>query len=251
MLEKIMFFLGVLSIGYFIGIALYAGLSSKFPFLWLAAGICFLAVGAGCRAGISLPAGLRAAVWAASGIFLAAFLVTEGLIVYAMCQRPEKGLDYLIVLGAQVKGKRPSQSLEYRIDKAYSYLKENPQTRAVLSGGQGYGEEISEAQCMYEELLQRGIADSRLLLESGSVNTMENIVFSRDLLEKEHPEGTGNLSAGIVTNGFHIFRGCAIARKNLDCTIQEVPARGNLFLQANYMVRECLGIWKDKWMGNL
>lgn len=251
MLDEIMIFLGILCTAYFLGIWLYAGLSSKFPVIWLAAGLCFFAAAAGLRMGIHLPAGLRILVCAGAGIFLLIFLITEILIVQAMFHKPEPGMDYLVVLGAQVKGKRPSQSLQYRIDEAYEYLKENPGARAVLSGGQGDGEAISEAQCMYEYLIQKGIHPSRLIKEEQSVNTTQNIEFSWKLIEEEQEKNTDSFCVGIVTNSFHVYRGTAIARKKMNCMVQEVPAKSNAFLQINYMVREGLGVLKDKAAGNL
>ena len=51
-------------------------------------------------------------------------------------------LDVLVVLGCQVKGRSPSRALLGRLQEAEKYLKENPETLAVLSGGQGYGEKL-------------------------------------------------------------------------------------------------------------
>ena len=52
-------------------------------------------------------------------------------------------LDYLIVLGAHVDGTRLTLALLERTRRALQYLKDNPRTRAVLSGGKGTGEQIS------------------------------------------------------------------------------------------------------------
>ena len=115
-----------------------------------------------------------------------------------------ENLDYLIVLGAHVDGTRLTLALLERTRRALEYLKANPGTKAVLSGGKGKGEKISEARAMYDYLTANGIEGSRLILEDRSVNTKENLSFS---LEK-----IGDLSAsvGVVTNNFHVFRGVAI-----------------------------------------
>ena len=55
-----------------------------------------------------------------------------------------ENLDYLIVLGAHVNGTRLSRALRFRVEKAEEYLRENPRTLAVLSGGRGVDEKISE-----------------------------------------------------------------------------------------------------------
>ncbi len=80
--------------------------------------------------------------------------------------RPD--LDYIIVLGAHVAGTRLSKALLERTRRALRYLEENPETRAVLSGGQGQGEQISEAEAMYRYLTEHGIDGSRLILEDTS-----------------------------------------------------------------------------------
>ena len=46
-----------------------------------------------------------------------------------------------------------------------SYAEEYPDTVLVLTGGKGYGEDISEAECMRRYLVKHGVAESRLLLE--------------------------------------------------------------------------------------
>lgn len=245
MAEKIMILLGILSLGYFAGIMVYAGWSSKFPVFWAAVGFCFLVAAWVIHRNIQFPLGIKILGFAGIGSGLALFLVVEVLIVGAMLQKSEPGLDYVVVLGAQVKGSRPSQSLLYRIQEAAEYLKVNPETKAILSGGKGTGEDISEAQCMKQELEKLGISGERFIEENRSTSTQENIAYSYELMEKECKK------VGIVTNDFHIYRGTAIAKKKMDCQVYGIPAKSNGFLQLNYMVREFFGIVKDKIRGNL
>ena len=56
--------------------------------------------------------------------------------------------EYIIVLGSKVNGTKPSYSLQYRIDKAAEYLKSHDKTIAIVSGGEGKGEDITEALAM-------------------------------------------------------------------------------------------------------
>lgn len=121
-----------------------------------------------------------------------------------------------VVLGCHVKDGRPSRILGERIDAAYDYLLSHPQAIAVLSGGQGEDEAISEAECMYRELTARGIDGSRLYKEESSVNTPTNLRHSRAILE----EALGADSAwakgheiALITSEFHCYRGCLHARQ--------------------------------------
>ena len=156
-----------------------------------------------------------------------------------------ENLDYLIVLGAHVDGTRLTLALLERTRRALEYLKANPGTKAVLSGGKGKGEKISEARAMYDYLTANGIEGSRLILEDRSVNTKENLSFS---LEK-----IGDLSAsvGVVTNNFHVFRGVAIGKKCSCRKIYPVPSRYRSWRLIIYIPREILAVIKDKLVGNL
>ena len=65
--------------------------------------------------------------------------------------------DYIIILGARVKGDVPSLSLQYRIETAASYMMNNSETIAIASGGQGPGEDITEAEAIKRGLVEHGI----------------------------------------------------------------------------------------------
>ena len=159
--------------------------------------------------------------------------------------RKHPNLEYIIVLGAHVEGTRLTLALLERTRRALQYLEENPDTKAVLSGGKGEGEAITEAQAMCNYLTEHGIARDRLILEEKSTSTKENLAFSLRKI------GTCNWSVGVVTNNFHVWRGAAIARK---CGFREVamiPSRYRSWRLLIYIPREILAVIKDKLMGNL
>ena len=216
--EIIFLWLGLLCLGYFVGIVRYVGWTSKFPVVWAVLGGVLVAAGILILTD-SIPQRIQTLCWGFGLLLLVAVLVVEGVIVSVMFLTVEPDLDYLVVLGAQVMGTRPSLSLQYRIDSACEYLKENPGTRAVLSGGKGPDEGISEARCMYEEMLRQGVDREQLILEDRSASTSQNIEFTRNLLKEktEREEGTEGrarrLKVGIVTNGFHLFRGMPLPER--------------------------------------
>ena len=153
-------------------------------------------------------------------------------------------LEYIIVLGAHVEGTRLTLALLERTRRALKYLQENPETKAVLSGGKGTGEAITEAQAMYYYLTEHGIKGERLILEERSTSTAENLKFSLDLIGLDH-------SVGVVTNHFHVFRGTAIGRKCGCREIYPIPSRYRSWRLLIYIPREILAIIKDKIIGNL
>ena len=153
--------------------------------------------------------------------------------------KAKKDLDYIIVLGAHVDGTRLTLALLERTRRACQYLKENPGTRAVLSGGKGSGEAVSEAQAMYRYLTGHGISGERLLKEEASANTRENIAFSLKKI------GTRDVSVGIVTNNFHVYRGTVIARRWGFKEVYGIPARYRSWRLLIYIPREILALIKD------
>ena len=173
------------------------------------------------------------------------FGVVEGMIFTGYVQRGESGCDYLIVLGAQMKPDGPSRVLQYRLDAAYDYLEENPDTKVIVSGGQGSDEIISEAQGMYDYLAGRGIEKERIIREDQSVNTVQNLKYSAEFLDREQD------SVCIVSNNFHMFRARRLAEKLGYQKVCGLAAKGDPVLMANNMLREFFGVMKDFIYGNL
>lgn len=151
--------------------------------------------------------------------------------------------DAVIVLGAGVNGTTPSLALSTRIDAAAEYLTTHPDIPAVLSGGQGPGEDITEARAIFTALTERGIDPDRLILEETSTSTAENFRYSKELL-KENGVDPANATIAVVTNDFHAFRAHLIARRaGLD--VFDIPAKLPwAWLSVNYYTREAFALVK-------
>lgn len=147
---------------------------------------------------------------AAMGIFiLILFLILEGLIRFGGRTDAAAQADYLVVLGCSLDGAEPGECLRERLKAAEAYLKENPQTVAVLSGGQGRNEDITEAAAMYSALARAGIAPGRLLLEEGSHSTYQNLIYSEEIIKTHSSADKPKIV--LVTNDFHVFRAKSMA----------------------------------------
>ena len=90
------------------------------------------------------------------GIAVCLLLIAEIKIITGMCRRPlekrpeedtRSGTRWIIVLGAQVRGRKITDSLKRRLDSALEYLKEHPDVHVIVSGGQGNDEEVTEGVC--------------------------------------------------------------------------------------------------------
>jgi uncharacterized SAM-binding protein YcdF (DUF218 family) len=148
-----------------------------------------------------------------------------------------KHVDYIIILGARVKGEIPSLALQYRIDAAADYMKKNKETIAIASGGQGPGEDITEAEAIKRGLVALGIPSRRILLEDRSTDTVENIRFSKELIPNHLEKGL------IVTNDFHLYRAKSIA-KDHGLSLKGIPAETPTIAIPKSYTREYLAITK-------
>ena len=83
----------------------------------------------------------------------------------------KRKLDYIIVLGAGIKGEQVPPLLASRIDQGIEILKKNPKALFIMSGGQGKGEDIPEGEAMARYAINKGIDESKIIIENKSTNT--------------------------------------------------------------------------------
>ena len=218
--------------------------------IWLALALIFLLCAGLSRSGYwnQLSRLSRQIIGAACGIVVVVFIMCQVSMLSHFFDRGEDNLDYIIVLGAQMKSNGPSVVYKYRLDKAYEYLLENENTMCVVTGGIGANENISEGEGGRNYLVSKGISDERIIVESASLDTVGNILNAETLIDSSIDENT---RIGIVTNNFHLFRGIKIAEKYIDSKICGIAATANPIYLPNNMMRECLGIVRDYINGDM
>lgn len=195
-----------------------------------------------------LPVYVYAGLLAVCGAGWAGFIAVEVLIISAMISRYDRKTDCIIVLGAQVKGTKITDSLKRRLDRAVCYLRKFPEAKVIVSGGRGPGEDITEADAMGDYLISCGIAQGRIVREKHSASTKENLRYSRRYTDPEHD------SVGIVTNGFHMYRALLIAAQEGYKNVYKIPASSNPVFQINYLTREffaVISVWLNMRSGRL
>ncbi len=169
------------------------------------------------------------------------FGVTEYFIIRASFGTPETQVDYLVVLGAKVRQDGPSVSLWDRIYETVSYLNAHPDTIAIVSGGQGEDEPITEAKSMHDELVKLGISEDRIWMEYKATSTDENLRYSLDLIEEK--TGRRPQTLGVLSSEYHLFRASLMAKK-LGVEFVGVPAKTTKITQLiNHAMREVAGVW--------
>lgn len=191
---------------------------------------------------IHMPNALLMAIKVIVAAFLISFVVIEGLIIYNGSKTDDEKVDYLVILGAGLWGETPSLSLKQRLDESLDFIRKNPDTKIVLSGGMGPGETITEAEAMKRYLEERDV-DSRLLIkEEKSTDTRENLQFTKELLKKL--DGKEKVKICLVTNNFHMFRAKLLA-KSCGFEVYGQPATLYPLLVPAYYLREYMAVIKS------
>lgn len=241
--------LAALSVIYFIILIVSSGIGAAFAGFWFVTGGVFMVISLYLQKLIRNNVVINKTICIAVGvIFLVCatfFGFVEGKIIYAANKRPKEGAEYLIVLGAGVNGTVPSQTLKNRINAAIDYLRENPDTLVIASGGQGPGEDVTEAQVISDYLLLGGIGPERIIIENESTSTVENIKFSKEFIENN------DASIVLATSDFHIMRATRIAEMQGLTNVSGCPAEPGYFTKLNNYVREFFAVVKDKLCGNI
>lgn len=241
--------IGGFSLMYFIFVFICLGPGSTFNYVWLLlavfCGILAALVHYFAEQGKVLPKWVAIPIQFFVGIGFLLFIIIEAVIIHGSMKPPMDGADYLIILGAKVNGTQPSLILKYRIEAGIEYLRRNPDTMVIASGGQGADEGISEAQCIRQELIQAGIASERILLEEHSTSTKENLEYSAVFFPKE------TSSVVLTTTDFHLFRALQLARKSGYQNVSGNSAKSVWWLIPTNYTREFFAVVKEFVFGNI
>ncbi|AGA67934.1 hypothetical protein Desdi_0388 [Desulfitobacterium dichloroeliminans LMG P-21439] len=146
-------------------------------------------------------------------LLVSSFVLIEGLLLWNTKDSVPEQVEYLIILGAGLNGDELSWTLWERVDKGLRILEKNPQMKVVVSGGQGPGETIPEAEAMARYLKEHGISSKRILLEDQSTSTAENFRYSRTLLDQVEDFNPAEPLL-VITSDFHMFRSKVLAQRN-------------------------------------
>ncbi|NLB15840.1 MAG: YdcF family protein [Clostridiales bacterium] len=169
-----------------------------------------LAAAASVTAG-KAPKWLTGVMTAGMLVFIVSFTVLSAAVVsYAAAAADDSALPdgsggdiAIVVLGCRTR-EEPGTMLRKRLDAAHELLLKYPDSAAVLCGGQGPNEPLSEAQSMYNYLFRRDIAPSRLYMEDKSTNTVENFKNAFEIIDSA--DELRGRKIIVVSSGLHLLR---------------------------------------------
>ena len=149
--------------------------------------------------------------------------------------------DALIILGAAIKGETPGYPLYARLEAAVAYHGLNPSAIIVVSGGQGFQEDITEALAMERHLINSGVPKDLIIKEEQATSTYENFFYAKELLDGHFDRP---YRIAFVTSDFHVFRATMTAKSfGLSSTHACAPIHWYTY-PTNYL-RECTAIMRD------
>ncbi|MBR2845085.1 MAG: YdcF family protein [Solobacterium sp.] len=185
-----------------------------------------------------------------TGVYASVYLYIEcmiiGVIIAGMIAAkyvPEPDKDFLIILGCGLnKNGKPTPLLQGRIDRAlefdqYQRKTTGKQLTFITSGGQGPDEIVSESSAMKQYLMEHGIPESRIIEEDRSVNTHQNMLFSKEKIMAVNPEG----KIAFATTNYHVFRSGLHARR-VKMKALGMGAETKWYFWPNAAVREFVGL---------
>ena len=243
-LKPLYIVLGVASVAYYFVLWHASRLGLSMSAMWPVIGVVLIVAGLLCGSP-RVPRWLRIVWRSGLCVGLACLLALECLVISGLHAVAPAGMDYLIVLGARVDPDGPSPALNRRLNAVMACIDDHPDAIIIASGGQGSDEPLSEARCIRDELIKRGVDERRIVMEDRSTATIENIKYSMALMDSPDAE------VGIITNNYHVYRATRLARKAGLTHAHGIAAMYTGHTKFHYMIREAICIVADFLRGNL
>ena len=149
-------------------------------------------------------------------IGLVLFISVEGLIIYNGHHVDKEKPDYLMVLGAGLRGTKLSTSLLYRLETALDVHELYPDVKIIVDS-------------------------SQIIMEDKSTDTYENFLYTKKILDEESEVKDPTVT--VISNNFHMFRAKFLA-KEVGINTLGYPAPSHKVSAVVFYVREFFGVIK-------
>lgn len=175
-------------------------------------------------------------------VWLISFGVLVTAFINAAVSQTDEDVQCVFVLGAGIKGETPTLVLQERLNFAIDYMNNHPSSIAIVSGGKGFGESITEAEAMNRYMVDRGIGQNRILKEEKATSTYENMLFSKKVFEDNRAELLSKVM--IITSDFHMLRSKMLAER-VGLQAAGISASTPWYIYPNVLLREYLAYFKS------
>ena len=150
--------------------------------------------------------------------------------------------EQVLLLGGGISrdGKLP-KSVISRVEKTAEYLKKNPDSVCVVTGGTLKWLPYPEAPELKNQLVNRGIAPERILVEDQAKDTIQNFQFSLKMLSEYRGASVRevlNMPTAVVTSSYHLRRSERLARRIGFTNIKGIGAQCPVIYVLHSYVRE-------------
>lgn len=182
---------------------------------------------------------------------------------------PDMDKDYILILGCGFrKDGTLTPLLRGRADRAVRFWREQREKTGktamlVPSGGQGPNEVMPEAEAIARYLVQDcGISEQHILKEDRSLNTYQNMLFSKQLIEgRSGADAAGPNAPGpdmpgtsedasvsktiFATTNYHVFRS-GVWASLAGLKAEGIGSKTKWWFWPNAFIRECIGLIKNR-----
>lgn len=179
-----------------------------------------------------------------SFLILSFFIITNGYVIQSTKSKiisqtkafSQKDIDYILVLGAGIKNKRPSPMLEERLNLSILFYQNNPSPQILISGDhvKAYYDEVS---VMKNYLLENNIKEEKIVTDYAGISTYDSIYRAKYIYHAK--------KMIIITQKYHLYRALYIA-KHLDINAYGLTSDQKIYKnQEKREIREFLARTKD------
>lgn len=173
------------------------------------------------------------------------FISLESIIVLYPKNKRQVS-DYIVILGAGVRGENLTLTLRDRLDSALELANDiNFKGKFLVTGGQGPGESITEAEAMRRYLDEQGIEENRILIEDNATSTYENFKYSKIIIENDSGKNIEDSNISVVTTDFHALRSNMLAKRNNYKDISIYTSKSEWYLIPSAYAREFFAFIKS------
>jgi uncharacterized SAM-binding protein YcdF (DUF218 family) len=179
---------------------------------------------------------------------LLGLLIVFGLLVFAewSLYRAIRGqavlnearpADAIVVFGAAQYNGVPSPVLQARLDHAFDLEEQGLAPVVITTGGPGGDPRFTEAEVGRDYLIQKGMAEAKILGENRGETTQQSVEVVARMLKSQHKK-----ACLVVSDGFHLYRVKLMLRARgitaYGSPAPQSPIEADPFLRTMHSLRE-------------